>query len=367
MRIPDVSEEVLNSTIATYLRAAGYNLVFGGKEHLPGSLTPTALGFTDITNDERGQLADMAAQYIAAPHDKPYFMVVSLINPHYICYMAIRDFAETTQEMLLLETGTTELSTLDEALKLPEGVDKEEFFRDYCPPLPPNFEPQANEPKAITWRVNQRNFQKQARLHYTEEQWRMHRWAYHRLTEVVDKQIQTILDALKASRQEENTLVMLSSDHGEMDAAHRLEHKSLLYEESARVPFLAMWKGQIPAGRVDSTHLISNGLDLLPTLCDYAGVNGQADPRGRSLRPLFEGKEVAWRDHLGVESQVGKMVVSADKLKYMRYDVVGIEENLIDLKQDPFEMSHVTTNAAYAARLNELKRAFETEWFPEEN
>ncbi|WP_416864607.1 MAG: sulfatase [Imperialibacter sp.] len=364
MRIPDVSVDVQNATIAAYLKAAGYDLVFGGKEHLPKSLTPEALGFTDITNDERDELAMEAAKYISTPHEKPYFMVVSLINPHDICYMAIRDFAETQQEKRLLEIGETELATLDEALKLPEGVSEDEFFSKHCPPLPPNFEPQEDEPAAISWRVEQRNFQKQARDHYTEKQWRMHRWAYHRLTEVVDRQIQTILDALKTSGQEENTLVLLSSDHGEMDASHRLEHKSLLYEEAANVPFLAMWKGQIPAARVDSTHLISNGLDLLPTLCDYAGIDGKSDPRGKSLRPLFEGKEVVWREHLGVESQVGKMVVSADGLKYLRYDVVGVEENLIDLNNDPHEMTHFTTKPEYDEKLKELRSAFDQEWFP---
>ena len=68
----------------------------------------------------------------------------------------------------------------------------------------------------------------------------MHRWAYCRLTERVDKQVQAVLDAVKESGQEENTLILFSSDHGDMDGAHRLEHKSLLYEESANIPFLAM-------------------------------------------------------------------------------------------------------------------------------
>ncbi len=55
---------------------------------------------------------------------------------------------------------------------------------------------------------------------------------------------------------------------------------------------MAMWTGQIPAGRIDSIRLVSNGLDLLPTVCDYAGIKGVSDPRGRSLRPLLEGKTV---------------------------------------------------------------------------
>ena len=149
-----------------------------------------------------------------------------------------------------------------------------------------------------------------------------------------------------------------------MDAAHRMEHKSALYEESANVPFMAMWKGHIPAGRVDSTHLVSSGLDLLPTVGDYAGAKTTADPRGRSLRPLLEGKSTNWRQSLGVESEVGRMVVGADGLKYIRYTLGGVEEQLLDLRRDPYETTHFTDEASHAKKLAHLRKVFDNEWFP---
>jgi choline-sulfatase len=191
----------------------------------------------------------------------------------------------------------------------------------------------------------------------------MHRWAYARLTEVVDAQIQIVLDALKESGQEENTLVIFSSDHGDNDASHKLEHKTVLYEESANIPFAAMWKGHIPAGQVNNTSLISNGLDLLPTVCDYAGIKVLADKRGRSLRPLFEGKEVEWRKTLGVEGQISRMVIHEDGYKYVKYDAAGFEERLMDLNKDPFEKTHFTTNPEYKQVFSDLKKAFDEEWF----
>ncbi len=364
MKIPEISEEVKNTTIAAFMKKAGYNLIYGGKEHLPAPLIPAKLGFKDITNDERDMLAETAANYIKSNPKEPYFMVVSLINPHDICYMAIRDFAGSEQENRILENGKVELATLDKALAMPEGVSEKDFFAEYCPPLPPNFEIQEDEPKAISWRNDQRYFQKTARKNYTEQDWRKHRWAYCRLTEIVDKQIQIVLDAVKESGQEQNTLILFSSDHGDMDSAHRLEHKSLLYEESANIPFVAMWKGHIPESKVDSVHLVSNGLDLLPTVCDYAGMEGKSDPRGKSLRLLFEGEKTDWRQYLGVESQVGKMVVDADGYKYIRYDVAGIEENLLDLNKDPYETKHFTNDPEYAEKLSELRSVFNNEWFP---
>ncbi len=364
MTIPVISEEVRNTTIASYLKAAGYQLIYGGKEHLPKPLSPDSLGFHNITKDERDKLAVEAARFIMSKPQEPYFMVISFINPHDICYMAIRDNCGE-QEKKTLKNAKTELESLDKALKIPEGVSEEEFFAHYCPPLPPNFEPEVDEPKAVTWRINQRFFQKNAREKYSEKDWRRHRWAYCRLTEAVDKQIQIVLDALKESGQEENTLILFSSDHGDMDASHRLEHKSLLYEEAINVPFMAMWKGHIVPGQTDSTHLISNGLDLLPTVCDFAGIKGNADLHGKSLRPLTENKNSDWRTNLGVESEVGKMVINSDGLKYIRYNVVGVEENLFDLKKDPYETVHCTNDVKYASKLEEMRKIYDQEWFPE--
>jgi arylsulfatase A-like enzyme len=364
MKIPEVNDEVKSTTIAAHLKKAGYDLVFGGKEHLPPSLTPKALGFNDITNNERDILAQEAATYIKGDHDNPYFMIVSLINPHDICYMAIRDFAKSSLSKRIIEKGKTEIATLDKAMQLPEGISKEQFFAEFCPPLPPNFEPQENEALAISSLIDRRPFRRSAREEYTEEQWRMHRWAYARLTEVVDAQIQVVLDAIKESGQEENTLIIFSSDHGDNDSSHKLEHKTVLYEESANIPFVAMWKGHIPAGQVNNVSLVSNGLDLLPTVCDYAGIKAQADPRGKSLRPLFEGKEVEWRKTLGVEGEISRMVVSEDGYKYVNYDAVGTEERLMDLNIDPFEKTHFTNKTSHSKILSNLRKAFDEEWFP---
>jgi choline-sulfatase len=111
-------------------------------------------------------------------------------------------------------------------------------------------------------------------------------------------------------------------------------------------------------------HLVSSGLDLLPTICDYAGVDGKSDPCGKSLRPLFEGRSTDWRKTLGVESEIGRMVVGDDGCKYIRYDALGIEERLHDLNVDPGEMTHFETNPAYKTKLAQLKEAFEKQWFP---
>ena len=363
--IPSISEEQANTTLAAHMKKSGYDLIYGGKEHLPKPLRPAEQGFTDISDDERFSLALTAADFIKRDHEKPYFMIISLINPHDICYMGIRDFASSPFDSLLVRKGEKEIEALDWALEKPEGMSDKEFFTNYCPPVPPNYEIQEDEPEALEALINGRPFRKKMREQYSDEQWRMHRYAYAQLTERVDAQVGIILDALKNSGKEENTLVMFSSDHGDNDASHRMEHKTTLYEESANVPFIAMWKGNIPAGKVDSISLISNGLDFLPTVCDFAGVKGVADPRGRSLRPLFAGDRKGWRETLGVESEVGRMVVHEDGYKYIEYDLEEHEVQLLDLNLDPYETTHFTDSKQHQPILKELEKEFEKVWFTE--
>ncbi len=362
MRTKEITTQDQAHAIGPLLKPAGYELVYGGKVHLPRALSPSAQGFTMLTGDSRGALAKACAEYIRKPHSRPYCLIASFINPHDICYMAIKGDAQTVPKMT--SDRNQAVRVLAEALRKPEGVEDKAFFAERCPPLPPNVEPQDGEPEAIRWLLKKRGFRQRARDKYTDTDWRMHRWAYHRLTERVDAQIQLIIDALRETGQEETTVVVFSSDHGDMDASHRLEHKTVLYEESARIPFVVMHKGTAPAGQVDQTHLVSNGLDLLPTLCDYAGAAVPPGLRGCSVRPLVEGKEPTdWRRTLGVESQIGRMVVRDDGLKYIRYDKGAKEEQILDLRRDPYETRHFTSEASHAKALDELRKSY-AEWFP---
>jgi len=365
MAVANIPPEVPGTHVAAYLTKAGYDLAYAGKVHLPKPLHPKTLGFNCLTGDQRDDCARQCAAYIKGKHERPFYLVASFINPHDICFYAINDYrfdAGATRK----GRGGVANQRLLEAMQLPPDAGEDTFFAKHCPPLPANHAPQANEPKAVLKLLAIRGFRANARRNYTDKDWRLHRWAYHRLAERVDRQIQVVLDALRQSGQEENTVVIFTSDHGDMDSAHKMEHKTAPYEEAARIPFLVMHKGTAPAGRVDQEHLVSNGLDLLPTVCDYAGIpDAKADPRGRSLRPLIEGRPVAaWRQTVGVESQIGRMVVGHG-VKYVRYDFAGKEERLIDLRKDPGETRHVTGDPAYADVLTRMRTAYDTEWFPQ--
>jgi choline-sulfatase len=346
--IESIAAHVVEGGLGWLLRDAGYDVAYAGKQHLP-KLNAEALGFDYICEDERDELARVSADYVRQPHEQPFCLVASFINPHDICHMAIRDFPHSDFDHLILRKCVRECEVLDEALRLPPGMSEEEFYAGPCPPLPPNFEPQEDEPGAIGILQSDREFKGDARRYWSEERWRLHRWAYCRLTERVDAQIGQLLDAIRESGLWENTLVVFTSDHGDMDGAHRMEHKTAFYEQAARVPFLISLPGVSPAGVVDAQHVVSTGLDLLPTLCDFAGASVPEGVHGHSLRPLIKGREPEqWREAVLVESELGAMAVSR-RFKYALYDEGANREQLYDLERDP----HETRNWAHEPDLQE--------------
>ena len=200
-------------------------------------------------------------------------------------------------------------------------------------------------------------FKLKARERYSEEDWRMHRWAYARLTERVDGQIGRVLAALQDEDLVDSTVVVFTSDHGDMDASHRMEHKTAFYDEAARVPLLIAGPG-LARGVVDNRHVVSNGLDLVPTFCALVGLEPPEELEGRSLLPLLDAAPAAaWREATPVESDIGQMIVQ-DNFKYIRYYRGENREQLVDLAQDPGEMRNAVHDAAHQSWLGDLRDEF---------
>jgi arylsulfatase A-like enzyme len=357
-RRADVTPAIQARAMGRVFRDAGYETAYGGKVHLPRRMGLDAIGFTRLTGDSRKGLADACTRFLRQPHEKPFLLVASFINPHDICYMAINAYRATRGQKPI---GNLDSRTCEGLLAEPRRNPRD-FVEKHCPPLPANHGVPELEPECVTRNyVERRQFRAYVRKNWSADQWRLHRWAYCRLTEMVDAKIGQVLDALRDAGLEKSTLVVFTSDHGDHDSAHGLEHKSVLYEEAARIPFLMSWPGTLPAGKVDTSHLVSNGLDLLPTLCDFAGIEAPEGLFGRSIRPIAEGRQgTNWRDHLVVESQNGRMVRS-ERFKYNLYDSGEHREQLIDLEADPGEMRNLAEDPKHAAVL-ERHRALLRAW-----
>ncbi|MBE0654608.1 MAG: DUF4976 domain-containing protein, partial [Bacteroidales bacterium] len=160
------------------------------------------------------------------------------------------------------------------------------------------------------------------------------------------------------------------SDHGDGAASHQWAAKLSLYEESVKVPMVLTWFGRTPKNVVNNQHLIS-GLDIAPTILDYAGIDIPSKMRGHSLKALIENPDTTWREFLVTElaidpqdpSKAGRMITDG-RFKYNVYSYGERNEQLFDLANDPGEMNNLAYSAAYTMRKNELKAKLE-EWMRE--
>ena len=352
----EAAKQFVGGALGHVFRKAGYETVYGGKVHLPGVMGQiTNCGFRNLTGDQRDELAETCAQFLKSRHNKPFLLVASFINPHDICYQAIQAHSGREQ-------AHQAIKIMREAERIPEGISREVFFSKHCPPLPDNYEPMDNEPEAISVFMKSRPFKQYVRENWKDEDWRLHRWTYARLTERVDRQIGKVLGALRQAGLEDNTIVVFTSDHGDMDSSHRTEHKSMSYEECARIPLMIQYPPMTKGGYVDNEHLVSNGLDIFPTLCDLAGVVLQKESPGLSLRPLLNGKPGAsQRKYLMIESELCRAITDG-RYKYSLFDLAGPEEMLCDLRSDPGEMKNLAGLRKQHTRvLRRMRRALAEE------
>jgi arylsulfatase A-like enzyme len=165
----------------------------------------------------------------------------------------------------------------------------------------------------------------------------------------VDAQVGRILNYLKQSRLDENTIVVFMADHGNCLGKHDEISKNNIYEESLRIPFIMSWKGHIKP-KTD-TALLMNIPDIYPTLLDMVGLKSKipADIDGRSLAQYMIAGEGNGYDEQYILGAINppntnsgfRGVRSAKyKLAYVRKKNV-VEPYLFDLKNDPFELNNI--------------------------
>ena len=170
-----------------------------------------------------------------------------------------------------------------------------------------------------------------------------------RMLAAVDESLGDMLRQLELTGELDQTLIVVTSDHGYFYGEHGLSvERRLAYEETIRIPLLMRLPGAIPAGSQPTEMALT--IDLAPTLLEF----GQADPpaglEGRSLLPIFQGAATNWRSDFLIEyfsdkffpriRQMGYQAIRGERWKLIHYtDLDGMDE-LYDLKTDPFEMKN---------------------------
>lgn len=159
----------------------------------------------------------------------------------------------------------------------------------------------------------------------------------------VDHYVGEILDRLRSLGLQDNTYVLLTSDHGELLYSHpddflTFDHRSL-YDTVLHIPLIVAGPG-IPRGEVNPA--LASNIDTAPTLLDLAGVPALSDAEGHSLAPLIEGKVKSVNDYVFAEEdvEIPERSVRNEDYKLIR-NLWNGEEQLFALKTDPGEQHDV--------------------------
>jgi arylsulfatase A-like enzyme len=185
-----------------------------------------------------------------------------------------------------------------------------------------------------------------------------------------DEDVGLILSALEASHELDDTVVMLSSDHGFFLGEHTFYDKRLMYEPSIRVPMMVRYPPLIGAGTVRDEMVLN--IDAPVTLLDLAGIAPPETMQGRSFVPLAAGRAVPdWRkdwlyeyyEYPGFENVRPHRGVRTERYKYIHFFIEPQEYELYDLQTDPNEDHNLYGKPGYEeltaylrTRLEELRR-----------
>jgi len=320
-------------TVGWMLRQAGYTTGYFGKWHL-GERPVAKAGWDEeskILDDENTTSKGAGFLRRHAGGEKPFALFLNWNDPHDIYYFK-RD----------KKPGDSA------SAPLPESWHKETF--ENKPSIHKQF--MTEDQGAEIWGDPQ-------------AVWEWYRHFYRSKVELYDRHAGKVLAALKENGLWENTVVFAVSDHGDMDAHHRLIFKGpFMYEHMVRVPCVI----RIPEafggvnGRVGNFHTVN--ADLAPTLLDLAGVDPPAAD-GRSLKPLLTGGETPRRDYvIGQYYSKQKWVnpirmLRTSEFKYNRYILHG--EELYDLRNDPEELVNLASDPGYRKTKQELAAELD-EW-----
>ncbi|WP_242203542.1 sulfatase family protein [Aestuariivivens insulae] len=315
----------------------GYESVYAGKWHIPELSMPDGIGFTNIANMGDEGLAESCVAFLDKTHEKPFFMVASFVNPHDICEYA-------------------------RGQRLPNGSIEETDPKD-CPNLPINHPigPYDSEILRLEQKFNPEVYPTTS---FSDDDWRQYLAAYYKLVEKVDTEIGKVLDALEKNGLDKNTIVIFTSDHGDGISAHHWNQKTVLFDESVRVPLIV--KDPSLDNQVKTTNqLVSIGLDFMPSILDIGGANKVSNIKGQSIKPALNGGSLKQkRDFLVIQTMfdgpnalqtLGRALVT-DKYKYVIYGQGKNREQLFDLEKDPYEMTNLAYNSKYNALIESMRK-----------
>lgn len=198
---------------------------------------------------------------------------------------------------------------------------------------------------------------------------------YHQGVLAIDEGIDRLLATLAETGQRDNTLIVFTSDQGFAWGQHGFRHKVAAYDSNIRSPLIVSMPGRIPQGAVCPAPV--GGVDLVPTLFRFAGIDLPWEMHGHDLTPLLHDPQLEWPHPVlltatgrsfgsdtdviptGEEAYHGAVpwyvMLRDQRYKYVRPLIADELEELYDLEEDPDELVNLATEPEYRDKLHELR------------
>jgi arylsulfatase len=326
-------------TAGSILRDAGYRSSYIGKWHLSHAVSPdmTAYGFADWEGNDRHFMgwagtgvhfdpiiASNAAEWLranATTLEQPWFLTVALVNPHDVMWFPIDQpwYQSTRPDDVRRARQVLEWAKWKEDDVLPLFSD---HYDEVCDELPPNFDDDLLDKPGTQrqWRWDQQHGLWGYIDPLDTKSWLRHLDYYVKLHEMADVSLGTVLGALDETGGYDDTIIIFTSDHGDMCGSHGLRSKGpFVYEEIMHVPLQVRAPGVTQPGT--QTSALGTHVDLASTIVALAGLEPTAFPslRGVDLSPVLADPTATVRDHILFAHDTAH----TDQINQTRYAIRG--------------------------------------------
>ena len=298
-------------------------------------------------------LGDRAAEFIEQNKNQPFIMYVSCLEPHSPYIGPMQDTYDPND----LPVGPT-------FLKKPENVSllnriKAEYYLQYLDGADPT-----QGSYMTTWAAVGEDVT-------TESGWRSLRAHYFGTISLVDQMVGKITNALESAELTDDTIIIFTSDHGDLLGDHGMLEKRSFYEESSRVPLLI----SIPSLTRSMTEIDGSfsHIDLVPTILDLLGQQIPSHLHGESRLAVLEGKErldsndvvIEWNGIREGHFDRGQATIEIDRMNHSMWRSIlcdrwklnlcsGDQNELFDLNSDPYEENNLFDLAEHKDRIRDM-------------